>query len=137
MNNSTVKWLSTLHTILYRGTGGTIGRRLVSNDMLLLTTTGRTSGNAHTVPLLYLTDDERLVVVASYGGRPDHPSWFKNLLAEPTAVVQILSDRRTVVATTMTDDERTNWWPSVVAAYGDYAAYQSRTDRKIPLVWLD
>jgi len=105
--------------------------------MLLLTTTGRKSGDPHTVPLLYLQDQERLIVIASYGGRPNHPSWYGNLIAHPEAWVQILGDRRAVTSRTMDDEERATWWPKVIAAYGDYAVYQSRTDREIPLISLE
>ncbi len=105
--------------------------------MLLLTTTGRTTGRRHTVPLLYLRDGDRLVVIASYGGRPNDPEWYRNLLATPQASVQILGEHRDVQATTMTAIERSEWWPKAVTAHSDYAQYQSRTDRQIPLVWLD
>ena len=105
--------------------------------MLLLTTTGRKSGDPHTVPLLYLQDQERLIVIASYGGRPNHPSWYGNLIAHPEAWVQILGDRRAVTSRTMDDEERATWWPKVISAYGDYAVYQSRTDREIPLISLE
>lgn len=118
-------------------TGGLIGRRLVDNDMLLLTTTGRRSGEPHTVPLLYLRDGERLVVIASYGGRPRHPTWYQNLVAHPEVEVQVGSARRPVRARIASDEEREIWWPRVVAAYSDYAVYQSRTDRVIPLVFLE
>ena len=137
MRDGNVKMLSTLHTAMYRATGGWVGRRLVNNDMLLLTTTGRSSGEPHTVPLLYLKDGERLVVIASYGGRPSHPEWYRNLLLKPSASVQILGDTQDVVATTMIAHERNHWWPRIVDAYGDYEVYQSRTDREIPVVWLD
>lgn len=137
MKDATARRLSKLHTVLYQATDGFIGRRLVNNDMLLVTTTGRRTGKAHTVPLLYLTSDDRLIVIASFGGRPDHPSWYENLLAEPAATVQILGESRAVTASTMSTDERAVWWPRVVDAYSDYAVYQSKTDREIPLVWLD
>lgn len=137
MREANVRLLSALHTLLYRTTAGRIGRRLVDNDMLLLTTTGRTTGRTHTVPLLYLRDGDRLVVIASYGGRPNDPEWYRNLLATPQASVQILGEHRDVQATTMTAIERSEWWPKAVTAHGDYAQYQSRTDRQIPLVWLD
>ncbi len=136
MRDLNVKLLSRLHAAVYRATGGRIGRRLVDNDMLLLTTTGRISGRPHTVPLLYLRDGEDLVVIASYGGRPQHPEWYRNLLSDPVATVQILGERRSVRAETMAEDERSAWWPRIVAAYGDYAVYQSRTDRTIPVVRL-
>jgi deazaflavin-dependent oxidoreductase (nitroreductase family) len=132
-----VKLLSRLHTGLYRLTDGRIGRRLVDNDMLLLTTTGRRSGKRHTVPLLYLRDGDRLVVIASYGGRPNHPEWYRNLLSDPGATVQILGDSHQVRATTMSPEERSAWWPKIIDTYGDYATYQSRTEREIPVVWLD
>ena len=137
VRDADVKRLSTLHTMVYRATNGRIGRRLVNNDMLLLTTIGRRSGNAHTVPLLYLEDEGRLIVIASYGGRPADPEWFHNLVHEPTAAVQVSGIRRDVRATTMTPPERAAWWPRIVEAYGDYAVYQSRTNREIPVVWLD
>ena len=137
MRDANVKMLSTLHTVLYRATSGLIGRRLVNNDMLLLTTTGRTSGMQRTVPLLYLRSDDRLIVIASYGGRQEHPEWYRNLLSEPKASVQIRGERRDVVSATMEPLERAEWWPRIVDAYGDYAVYQSRTDREIPVIWLE
>jgi len=137
LNDVGLKLLSQLHTTLYRATGGTIGRRLVNNDMLLLTTTGRRTGTLHTVPLLYLLDGERLVVIASYGGRPLHPQWYLNLLAQPKAIVQTERVTSAVIATTMSPDDRGIWWPRIVTAYGDYANYQARTDREIPVVWLE
>lgn len=137
MRDADVKRLSTFHTFVYRATNGLVGRRLVNNDMLLLTTRGRASGEPHTVPLLYLTDNDRLIVIASYGGRPDHPEWYRNLQHEPAATVQILGSTRSVKATTMAASERAQWWPRVVDAYGDYAEYQYRTDREIPVLWLD
>lgn len=137
MRDATVKRLSSLHALLYRTTNGRIGRRLVDNDMLLLTTVGRRTGTEHTVPLLYLSEGRRLVVIASYGGRPGHPEWYRNLESHPQASVQILGRRIEVEAATMTDAEHTEWWPRIVDAYSDYAVYQSRTDRQIPVVWLD
>ena len=92
MKDQTAKHLSTLHRVLYRCTRGMVGRRLVGNDMCLLSTTGRRSGEVHTVPLLYLRDGDRLVVVASWGGRDHHPDWYENLLVDPHATVQVLGD---------------------------------------------
>ncbi|HUG08357.1 MAG TPA: nitroreductase/quinone reductase family protein, partial [Acidimicrobiia bacterium] len=73
MRDSSVRRWSAFHTLIYRLTSGLVGGRLVRNDMLLLTTRGHVSGRAHTVPLLYLRDGRALVVIASYGGRPDPP----------------------------------------------------------------
>ena len=132
-----MRWLSRLHTAAFRATRGAVGRRLVDNDMLLLTTVGRHSGRSHTVPLLYLEESGRLVVIASYGGRPHHPEWYLNLVAEPSATVQIDGRHTPVMASTMDPDDRLQWWPRIVDAYDGYATYQSRTTREIPVVWLD
>jgi F420H(2)-dependent quinone reductase len=137
MRDASVRRWSRLHAILYRATGGIVGRRLVANQMLLLTTRGHRSGEEHTVPLLYLEDPPRLVIIASYGGRPDHPAWYRNLLATPRVRVQIGRARREMMARTATAEERALWWPKVLDAYDGYRAYQSRTDREIPVVFLE
>ena len=137
MKNRTARRLSRLHATLYRATGGRVGRRLVANDMLLLTTTGRSSGAAHTVPLLYLQDDEAVVVIASWGGRNYHPDWYLNLMARPAATVTINGSRRRVVARTAAGEERAAWWQRAVHAYHGYRAYQGRTSREIPIVVLE
>ena len=137
MHDRTARTLSTLHTLLYRITRGRLGRRLVDNDMLLLTTTGRISGKTHTVPLLYLEDGGALVVIASWGGRPDHPHWYENLVTQPSCFVTLPGRRFPATARTASPDERHQWWPKVVAAYDGYATYQSRTDREIPIVYLE
>jgi deazaflavin-dependent oxidoreductase (nitroreductase family) len=137
VRDSTVRRLSRLHLLLYRLTGGVVGRRLVRNDMLLLTTRRRTSGRSHTVPLLFLRDGDALVVIASYGGRPDHPDWYRNLAREPRASVQVRTKRWPVRARTANDREHALWWPRIVAAYPGYRGYQERTDRVIPVVFLE
>lgn len=137
MRDGTAKWLSHVHTGLFRATGGRIGRRLVDNDMLLLTTMGRYTGTEHTVPLLYLRHRESFVVFASWGGRPVHPEWYLNLLAQPAARVQIERVSQQVLARTAEGAERERWWDAAQQAYHGYGVYQSRTDRQIPVVMLD
>jgi len=136
MRDRTAKALSTLHTMLYRASHGRIGRRLVDNDMLLLTTVGRHTGRRHTVPLLYLRHGDDLIVIASWGGRDDHPEWYRNLLAQPRCTVQILGKRHEVIAETAPPEVRSVVWPEVEAAYSGYRVYQSRTNREIPIVLL-
>ncbi len=136
MHDASAKILSYVHTSLFRFTGGTVGSRLVNNDMLLLTTTGRTSGGRHTVPLLYLRDEADVIVIASFGGRPYHPDWYRNLLTDPDATIQIGTTQTVATAETMAGEQRQAWWPRIVEAYGDYEVYQSRTDREIPVVRL-
>jgi deazaflavin-dependent oxidoreductase (nitroreductase family) len=119
---------------LYQLTRGRVGNRLVANDMLLLTTTGAVSGRPHTVPLLYLVEGGDLIVIASYGGRDQHPAWYTNLLREPSVGVQIRGNSFGAVATTVDTAERARLWPRIVTAYSGYAVYQSRTSRQIPVV---
>jgi deazaflavin-dependent oxidoreductase (nitroreductase family) len=136
MRDKTAKTLSTLHTALFRLTGGRIGRRMVNNDMLLLSTTGKVSRKTHTVPLLYLRDGTDLVVIASWGGRDNHPQWYANLMSNPSATAQIEGRRLSVEARTADAGQRARLWPEVLAAYDGYRDYQSRTDREIPVVIL-
>ena len=136
MKDSSVRRWSAFHARIYRLTGGAIGRRLVGNDMMLLTTTGRVTGRRHTVPLLYLKDGANLIVIASYGGRSHHPSWYDNLVAEPSVEVQVRDERMQMVARTAIPEERALWWPRIVAGYEGYLSYQERTDREIPVVVL-
>lgn len=137
VRDSTVKRLSSLHRALYRLTGGRIGRRLVDNDMLLLTTMGRKTGTMHTVPLLFIRDGVSLVVIASFGGRDQHPAWYLNLVANPSVSVQVGGSRVSLRARTATPEERAILWSRVVDAYDAYARYSTRTDREIPIVILE
>ncbi|HEU4915524.1 MAG TPA: nitroreductase family deazaflavin-dependent oxidoreductase [Acidimicrobiia bacterium] len=137
MRDSSVKRWSAVHRSLYRLTGGRIGRRLVGNNMLLLTTRGRKTGAPHTVPLLYLRDEETMAVIASYGGRDHHPEWYLNLLDDPSVAAQTGDRTVRLTARTASGVERATWWPRAVATYQDYAVYQSRTRREIPIVLLE
>ena len=134
MRDATARRLSRLHTTLYRLTGGRVGRRLVDNDMLLLTTTGRKTGREHTVPLLYLRDGAAAIVIASWGGRDYPPHWYLNLLSDPSVQVQIRGARWPAVAEELEEPERSLWWDRAVAAYDGYAEYQTRTKRVIPII---
>jgi deazaflavin-dependent oxidoreductase (nitroreductase family) len=137
MRDSTVRRLSSLHRALYRLTGGLIGRRLVRNDMLLLTTMGRKTGTVHTVPLLYIRDGENFVVIASFGGRDQHPAWYLNLVADPMVSARAGGSRLSLHARTASPEERATLWPRVVDAYDAYARYAGRTEREIPIVILE
>lgn len=136
MKDHTAKRLSALHTLLYRITAGRIGRRLVANDMLLLSTVGRVTGETHTVPLLYLRDGTDFVVIASWGGRDRNPEWYLNLLQEPSVRIQVEEQRLEVIARIASSGERSRIWPQVLEAFDGYREYQSRTDREIPVVLL-
>ena len=136
MRDATARRLSRLHATVFRATRGRIGRRLVANDMLLLTTRGRRSGRLHTVPLLYLRDGDDVVVVASWGGRDYHPDWYLNLLAHPDASINLDGSERAVIARPAAPEERAIWWHRAAHAFPGYREYQGRTTREIPIVFL-
>jgi deazaflavin-dependent oxidoreductase (nitroreductase family) len=126
------------HTFVYRASHGLIGHRFPgAPPMLLLDHVGAKSGVKRTAPLVYVTDGDDVVLVASKGGYPKNPAWFYNLKAHPETTVQIGGERRPVRARIATAAERERLWPKAVATYSGYADYQKRTERKIPLVILE
>lgn len=127
-----------LHTFVYRATHGLVGHRFPGGpSMLLLEHVGAKSGVERTSPLLYFDDEPNLVIIASKGGHPRHPAWFHNLRANPATTVQVGSERRPVRARIATPEERRRLWPRAVETYGNYAQYQRRTGREIPVVILE
>ena len=130
------KFVTRAHIALYRRTGGKLGGRDRGSPVLLLTTTGRRSGQPRTTPVLHVSDGDRKVVVASYLGAAHHPAWYHNLLAQPEVTVQAGSSVRTMRAEVADAAERARLWLSLVAMYPTYDAYQAKTERQIPVVVL-
>ncbi len=127
--------LTGAHRAVFDATRGRLLGRLAGMPVFEVTTTGHRSGRPRTTMLTApVVEDGRVVLVASYGGSPTHPRWYRNLLADPQVVLVGEGRRRAMTARTATGAERELLWPRVVAAYRGYAAYQSRTDRQIPLV---
>jgi deazaflavin-dependent oxidoreductase (nitroreductase family) len=125
-----------LNTALYRGTGGHMGAKVKGAPVLLLDHVGRKSGKARTTPVLYLEDGADLVIVGSRGGSDAMPAWFLNLMAHPATTVQVRSERRSVIAREASDEERARLWPRLTGMFPDYDVYQTRTNRRIPVVIL-
>ena len=135
--NPLIKLISRLNTWAYRATAGRVGGKFRSGaPVMLLTTIGRKSGRRLTIPLLYLRDEGRIVTVASKGGMDHHPLWYRNLVANPAVDVQIGTETSAMQAHTASDAEKRALWPKLVAMYPDYATYQARTARNIPVVVL-
>lgn len=129
------KLFADLHVKAYRATGGRfVGRP--GAPSLLLTTTGRRTGQPRTTALFYLPDGDRQILVASYAGDDRHPQWYLNLTAKPTVTVQIGTDTFQALATVITGPERDALWPRAVDNWPGYADYQSRTTRELPVVAL-
>ncbi len=131
-----IPWISRTHVVIYKLTRGKVGGRAAGMPCLLLRTTGRRSGKAHTVCLSYLPDGDSMVIVASFGGADQHPAWYHNLRANPEVTVQDGGRVFTASAQTITGAERERVWEERVASAPRYSHYQERTDREIPLVRL-
>ena len=133
----TVQWMTGMNNVAYRLSGGRVAGRIPSGaPICLLTTTGRRSGRPRTVPLVYVTDGDDLVVVASRGGMGSHPAWYLNLRADPGATVQVGASTARVRARNATAAERERLWRLLTAVYPHFDAYQLRTSRHIPVVIL-
>ena len=123
------------HVEAYRETGGERGYHWRGTTILLLTTVGRKSGEKRTTPLIHVTDDGRWVVIASKGGWPEDPIWFKNIEAAPDEVeIQVKDEVIPVTAAVAEGDERERLWKAMTEAWPDYDSYQEKTDRRIPVV---
>ena len=120
----------------FRAHHGKVGGQLATMPVLLLTTTGAKSGRALTRPLVYTTDGDRLVVIASFAGAPHNPPWYHNLVANPVATVELGSDRFRVRAAVTAGEERQRLFTRQAAQMPIFAEYQQKTTRQIPVLVL-
>ena len=120
----------------FRANGGKVGGQFEGAPLLLLTTTGAKSGLARTSPMMYLPDGDRLVVFASKAGAPTNPDWYHNLVANPSATVEVGSETFEVEAQVTTGAERDALYARQADLYPGFAEYEAKTDRVIPVVAL-
>jgi deazaflavin-dependent oxidoreductase (nitroreductase family) len=120
----------------YEASGGTSGTTLRGMPVIVLTSVGAKSGKLRKTPLMRVEHEGEYAVVASLGGAPKHPVWYFNLLAEPHVELQDSPQKNDYTAREVTGDEKALWWERAVAAYPDYADYQVKTEREIPLFVL-
>ncbi|THC55126.1 nitroreductase family deazaflavin-dependent oxidoreductase [Streptomyces sp. A1499] len=125
------------HVKRYQETDGAEGHDWQNTTVLILTTTGRKSGEPRSTPLIYRPYGDAVLVVASNGGADAPPLWYRNLEANPEVQVQIKGDRYTARARTATPDEKPDMWRTMVATWPAYEEYQTKTERSIPVVVLD
>ena len=139
------KWMID-HTNRYISSGGTEGHMYtiappgyseMTVPSLLLTTKGRKSGEKFIFPLFYGETGSGYIVVASKGGAPEHPGWYRNLVANPEVGVQVGTKKLTARARTVAGAERAQLWEKAVEFWAPYADYAKKTDREIPVVVLD
>lgn len=122
---------------LYESSGGTKGLTLRGKPVIILTTKGAKSGRLRKIPLMRVEHEGSYAVVASQGGAPKHPVWYHNLAAHPRVELQDGPAKQDMTARELAGEEKAAWWERAVAAWPDYAGYQKRTDRKIPVFVLE
>jgi deazaflavin-dependent oxidoreductase (nitroreductase family) len=127
-----------VHLAFFDLSKGRLSGKVSGMPFIELLTTGRRSGKERatmlTVPIV---EGERLVLVASFGGDDRHPAWYLNLLANPEVRVTMAGSTHTMIARTATEAERAELWPRITSTHGEYARYQKRTERRIPVVILE
>lgn len=121
----------------YESSGGTEGTTMRDMPVIILTTRGAKSGKIRKTPLMRVEHNGAYAVVASQGGAPKHPVWYHNLTADPRAELQDGPVRRDMNVREVTGDEKALWWGRAVEAFPDYADYQKKTDRQIPVLVLE
>jgi deazaflavin-dependent oxidoreductase (nitroreductase family) len=125
------------HVERYRETGGEVGHEWRGTHTLLLTTTGRRSGESRTTPLIYGRHGDDYLVVASKGGSDTPPAWYRNLEENPEVEIQVKDRRMKARARTATPEEKPELWETMIGEWPDYDKYQQGTDREIPVVVLE
>jgi deazaflavin-dependent oxidoreductase (nitroreductase family) len=121
----------------YESSQGTKGTTLRGKPVVILTTVGAKTGKVRKIPLMRVEHDGDYAVVASLGGAPEHPVWYHNVVANPRVELQDGPDKHEYVAREVTGEEKALWWKRAVEVWPDYAAYQRRTDREIPVFVLE
>jgi deazaflavin-dependent oxidoreductase (nitroreductase family) len=125
------------HVERYQATDGEEGYHWRGTEILLLTTTGRKSGEERIMPLIYREIDGNAVIVASKGGAPEHPAWYLNMQEQDQVGVQIRGDRFRATHRDAQGEERERLWKAMTEVWPDYDEYQKKTDREIPIVVLE
>lgn len=121
---------------LIESSGGTEGTSLKGRPVVLLTTRGARSGKLRKTPLMRVEHDGEYAIVASMGGAPAHPAWYFNVIAESHVELRDGPVRQDMRAREVAGEEKARWWERAVEAFPDYADYQAKTDREIPVFVL-
>ena len=133
---STSSW-SRKQAELYEATNGEQGADLQGRPVILLTSVGARTGKIRKTPLMRVEHDGVYAVVASLGGAPKNPVWYHNLKKNPHVELQDRGTKRDYIAREITGDEKAVWWDRAVEAWPDYAKYQTKTERQIPVFVLE
>ncbi|HLL67333.1 MAG TPA: nitroreductase family deazaflavin-dependent oxidoreductase [Micromonosporaceae bacterium] len=121
----------------FESSGGTRGNTMHGKPVIILTTRGAKTGKIRKTPLMRVEHEGRYAVVASLGGAPKHPLWYFNLVNDPHVELQDGATKQDMIAREVTGDEKAQWWARAVEAFPNYAEYQKKTDRQIPVFVLE
>jgi deazaflavin-dependent oxidoreductase (nitroreductase family) len=121
----------------YEGSGGTEGTTLRGVPVVVVTSMGASSGKLRKNPVMRVEHDGVYAAVASKGGAPKHPAWYRNLVEHPSVEVQDGGTKGDYTARVLRGEERELWWTRAVEVWPDYAEYQTKTDREIPVFLLE
>ena len=135
-NQRPANWVQD-HLTRYLETNGEDGHDWSGAPALLLTTIGRNTGQPNTTPLIYGMDGDRYLLVASRGGAPRHPGWYRNLVKNPDVEIQVLADKFPATARTATPEEKPALWNIMTEIWPSYDEYQTRTTRDIPVIIIE
>jgi F420H(2)-dependent quinone reductase len=136
MSNPIFRFVLAIYVFLYRLTAGAFGGKVQGLSVLLLTTTGRKTGKLRTTPLGYFEQDGRYIIIASNNGANSNPGWFYNLKSHPQTKIQIKNRQFDVTATIVGPEKRSQLWERLVSISPAYGNYTKKTNREIPLVFL-
>ncbi len=131
-----LKLILKVMVFLYNVSGGRIGGKMDKVPVLLLTTTGRKTGKKRTLPLIYIMDGSAYVITASAGGADKNPGWFFNIRSNPQATIQVKDKHIKVMAEIAGQEKKSELWARLVEVAPNFAGYQKRTSREIPMVIL-
>ena len=120
----------------FRASRSSKGVPLDGRPLLLLTHTGVKTGQPHTAPMMYIPDPDRLLVIASNLGAPNHPDWYRNLVAHPAVTVEVGAETFEATAVPLEGQEREQVWERIIAQYPFFVEHQAKTNRQIPVVAL-
>jgi deazaflavin-dependent oxidoreductase (nitroreductase family) len=132
----TLKWVRD-QVALYESSGGTEGTTIRGLPVVVITNRGARSGKLRKIAVMRVEHDGCYAAVASRGGAPTHPLWYHNMIADPHVELQDGTTKQDMVARELHGEEKALWWKRAVAAYADYADYQKKTDREIPVLLLE
>ena len=134
--NPVMRAIAKVHTAVMRISGGRIGNSMGGNEILLLHHIGAKSGKAFASPLAYVKDGDAYAIIASAAGQPKHPGWYHNLKKNPNTTIEVAGKPINVTAEVAPKEKRDKMWPKICADFPQFAGYQEKTSREIPIVLL-